>query len=424
MNESLSYRIWSWAVMGALLWWCAGFNLFIYHLTALILFLGLTYVANRYSGGLLLPSSGIFILCISVFYFLSILIHAFFEEGGGRVVASFYNLSFWIMGFMLILVLATTFSKIEIGVILRAFWILSWVTGLIAVVMLILWQKGTKNVVFYTPLYAIGDLMGRTQLVEGSLQVRPLLLDWFASASRPRLNVFSPYPTAAGGIILIILIMTITRAVIERRQFSFVFWILMAMNILGLVMTLSRMSLMAFIFSFIAVFMLQRKNVSLWLLILLITLVLLTPWIQNLLGYLLSLREDSNTIRVELYKYSLAQLDGVDWFLGYGIKPREEAFMYPIGSHSTYISMLFKCGVIGLIVWILLQGSLLLRWYQLKSLAARRRRDFLFWRGLGWVFIAMAIWVTTEDIDAPQFLAFLYFSLIGIFEGFRRSLLT
>jgi len=239
-----------------------------------------------------------------------------------------------------------------------------------------------------------------------------------------RFNVFSPYPTAAGAILVILLIMLVTRATIEKKTKNLVFIGLFMANLLGLFMTLSRMSIIAFVFSYFVVFLLMKKHIPIWTLIFLAIAIAVAPLVHRLLEAMLSMREGSNSTRMQLYIYSLQQLHGVDWILGFGVKPRGEAFIFPLGSHSTYVSMLFKCGAIGLIVLIFFQVSLLWRWYKLKAQAMRHRRDFLFWRGLGWIFISMGLWIITEDIDAPQLLSFLYFSMIGIFEGFRRKLMT
>lgn len=425
MMGSLTFRLWRWTFLFALVWWCAGLNLFIYHIAAFFLFLGMIYLSNRRDEGLALPSSALYTLLIATFYFLSILIHVFFVGAeADRIVASLYNLSFWVMGSMLIIVLSNAYSSTEMQPILKSFNRLAWITGILAIAMLIAWQSGRRVIEFDTPLYGLGKLLGRTQLVENSLVVRPLLWDWFASASRPRFNVFSPYPTAAGGILVIVLIWISTYAAMERKSWHPVFLALLGANLLGLMMTLSRISILGFVFSLMLIFLLQRKNTPIWLLFLFVIAVLLIPLIKELLDYMLALRGESSSIRKELYIYSLQQLDGIDWVLGYGVKPREESFMFPLGSHSTYISMLFKCGLIGFVTLVLFQSSLLWRWYTLKAAASRRRRDFLFWRGLGWTFFSLGCWLVTEDIDAPQFLAFLYFSLIGIFEGFRRRVLN
>ncbi len=423
-GETLTYKLWRWSVTAAAVWWFLGLNLFIYQIVTFFLFMGMLYMSNRASAGLYFPPSTGYILCIAVFYFLSIFLHVFFVGAeASRVIAALYNLSFWIMGFMLIMVLSNAFSSFCVAPFMKTFTRLAWMMGVAAAAMLWLWRTGHREVIFETPLYFLTRFLGDTQLVESSLLVRPLLMDWFASANRPRFNMFSPYPTASGAITVIVLAMILTRAAMERQIKSVWLWILVVLNLIGLVMTLSRMSLLAFVFGGMAVFLLQKKNMSLWILLIFGAFAAALPLLQQILEYMLSLREGSNDIRMQIYVYSLQQLQGPEWILGYGVKPRDDAFMFPLGSHSTYISSLFKCGLMGLTALIGFQVSLLWRWYKLKPWAALSRRDFLLWRACGWVFIGIGLWLFTEDIDAPQLLAFLYFSVVGVFEGFRRRLL-
>jgi len=151
-------------------------------------------------------------------------------------------------------------------------------------------------------------------------------------------------------------------------------------------------------------------------------MVVLGSGLTQLMEWIFQLREGSTTGRLALYKYSLQVFEGVDWILGFGLRPRDEsAFLVPIGSHSTYLSMLFKTGVIGCSIFILFQAQLLMRWLRFRGIATRRRNLFCLWQGLGGVFTGVGLWMFTGDIDAPQLLAFLYFSLVGVFEALVRE---
>jgi len=192
---------------------------------------------------------------------------------------------------------------------------------------------------------------------------------------------------------------------------------------IGFLMTLSRISLAGFFLGLVVVLLVEKKHFPIWIVGILVVSALCFPLIESFSEWIMGLREGSTSVRFSLYRYSLEQLHDTDWILGLGVKPRENIFAIPLGSHSTYISMIFKTGVFGVTGVLLLQASLLLRWVRLRAHVIRHRHLFLFWRALGMVMIAMAVWMATEDIDAPQFLAFLYFSMIGCFEGLRRECL-
>ena len=422
LGDNPFMKIWKGTVLGAFFWWLLGLNLFFYHLVAGLLFLGILFVAAKNPKGLFLPSSFFFLLLLSAIYAFSILIHASASDFS-RVLAAFYNLSFWLMGLMLVVILANTFTFSQIPSLLKVFYSVAWFSGLLALAVMGIWFSGTRSFIFPTPLYGLTNWLGHTTLVETTLMVRLLLVDWFASFTRPRFNLFSPYPTAAGGILMILLTMLLVRFFIDKKINKPLFIFLFLSNLLGLVMTLSRISLLALALSLAWVFFIQRKHFPLWIFLSLGVLVLALPALEKFTQYFLELREGSTLTRWDLYQYSLDQLEGVDWILGLGVKPRGQAFEFPLGSHSTYLSLLFKTGVTGLVTLGTFHASLFFRWYRLKSLLREDRQMFYLWQGLGMIFFAMAIWMLTEDIDAPQLLAFLYFSFVGIFEGLRRNLL-
>jgi|GEM_PF-1711932 len=416
-------NLWAVTIAGAGIWWMLGMNLFFYHFAAIVMFLYVSSSMHHEEKGVLIPPTAILLVSIALVYFFSILLHL--PDGdSNRVIAALYNFSFWIMGAALVISLGNTFELSQTPRIYRALMVVGWVTGIAGVIALVAWKSGVQTIVFKTPLYWMTRFIGTTTLVESSLLVRPLLWDWFASLSRPRFNMFSPYPTAAGGIIMIIIMSATVYASSQKKMKSLQTWCLIGLNLLALTLTLSRMSVFAFIASMMAVYVLQKRNFPLWMMMLLLLLLAAEPLIENLFNFFLGLREGSNNIRLELYRHSIMQLDGVDWILGKGLKPRETYFTYPIGSHSTYVSLLYKSGLGGAGLFILFQTSLLIRWFMLKGHAYRNRQAFFVWKGTGLVFISMAMWMVTEDIDAPQMLAFLYFSFVGIFEGLRKELLN
>ena len=419
------WNIWATTIVGALIWWCVGLNLFVFHLVALALFFKMCHRNFRVGRGIYVPQTFVFLLAVTVTYLFSILLHGS-SAPGSRVIAAFYNLSFYIMSLLLILTFANAFAIQQIPVIYKAIFRVSWVSGIAVLVVCVAWGVGVRSIILETPLYPVLRHLDPTPLglVENSLLIKPLFLDWFASVSRPRFNIFSPYATASGAVITTFILILITDASRSKKLFNPLFVSLIFLNLFALVMTLSRGSILAFFVSFLIIFLLQRRNAWLWILLAGLILVLASPWLLSFMGFLLDLRESSTMGRLDLYMTSLSTLGTQDWVVGFGIKPRTLTSVIPMGSHSTFLSLVFKTGVVGAVSFILFQVSLFLSWIRLRNHVAENRDYYLFWRGLGWVFVSMAIWMLVDDIDAPQFLAFLYFSLVGIFEGFRRHVLA
>jgi O-antigen ligase len=102
-----------------------------------------------------------------------------------------------------------------------------------------------------------------------------------------------------------------------------------------------------------------------------------------------------------------------------GAKPRENFLSIPVGSHSTYISVLYRVGIMGLLAFIAFQISCIFAWLRIRINLIGRDQHRL-WSILGVALIAMSIWMIGEDIDAPQLVAFLYFILVGIIFAFGK----
>ncbi|MDD5217214.1 MAG: O-antigen ligase family protein [Candidatus Omnitrophica bacterium] len=411
-------KLWKWCLYGVPLWWVIGLSVFAYHLVALMLFASLVYARTREDQGIYLPLSFWPLFFMSLVHAFSLFIHA----GPGnmdRAVASTYNLSFWVMGWMLIVVMANAFTRRDLRSMLRAFYWVAFITGGLALFVFVMALTGKQDISFPSLLYQpFLKIMGRSPLIEYSLWVKPLHYDWFVSSSRPRFTAFCPYSTATGTLTLILLMMLMTWAAVQRKTKNLIFFAVFFLDLLALAMTLSRTAVVAFIMSTVAVFVFQKQRALLWIIVFVFGVLMLAPWIWQLLEWILTLRPGSTTGRLELYRYSLQQFEGIDWIIGFGLKPREDsAFVVPIGSHSTYLSILFKTGIIGVAAFVFFQIQLLYRWLRFREQARHHRNLFFLWSGVGGVLIGMILCLFTGDIDGPQLLAFVYFSIIGIFEG-------
>ncbi len=421
-SSSQIFKIWLGTVFAVPLWWILGCNLFIYHIVTALLVVATVHKAHQQGKGLVVPPSFVLIGMTILVYVFSLIIRGI-EADPMRVLASLYNLSLWIMGLMLVFALTNLFTLSDIEPVVKIFPFLTGVTGVLVIAMFFAQSRGYHSLIFPTPLYGLTKFLGHTILVENTLTLQPLYWDWFAEGNWPRFSFFSPYPTASGGVMIIFLSMLIAWARISKKVFSPVFIIPFVLTGAALLMTLSRMSVAAFATAFLLAFMIERRLFFIWVSFGIMLLILGSPWIAQFIQWMLSLREGSTLGRLALYRYSLAQLADVDWILGMGLKPREESsFAMPIGSHSTYLSLIFKTGILGVLAFAVFQASLLWRWCCLKNRAKLFPETRFFWQGLGIIFFGIGIWMMTQDIDAPQLVCFLYFSFVGLFEGFRRAL--
>ncbi|MBY6414875.1 O-antigen ligase family protein [Rhodococcus sp. BP-252] len=123
---------------------------------------------------------------------------------------------------------------------------------------------------------------------------------------------------------------------------------------------------------------------------------MVTLWYQAILLWIESVngeRAGSAQSRGEIYSRTLSYIEDLPIpLLGFGVKPQEENLAASIASHSTYLGLIFRCGLIGLTAFILFLAA------GLRS--ALVRRDAL---GFG-VLSFVAIWCILEDFDGGHLL--------------------
>lgn len=420
-ENNFTIKFWCGSVLFSILFWIMGLHLLIFHLLTLIIFFQAIYQRIRSSEGVYVPSTVLFVVLFLVFYVCSIFLNSSNFEGA-RVVSAFYNLSFWCMGALLIISLSNVFTIQSLPKVLKTFYFAGWISALFVCFVLIGKFSGTKSFVIVSPIQTLIPESVMTDLVRHSLVIRMYFLDWFASCFRLRLNFLAPYPTAAGMIFSIQIVMLYLYGKVFQATRKLSFILVFILNLVALGMTLSRMSIFAFLVGGAIIFLVRRKFFLIWFVTLILLLVLFQPAIEYIMSWMLGLREGSTSSRLFLYEMTLHQLSGSEWILGKGIKSRMYEFALPLGSHSTYVSVLFKTGIFGLLAFLGFQIHLFVKWYRLRAKVWGERDQFFWWQAFGWVFISVNFWMMTGDIDAPQYLAFIYFSLIGFFEGFYRRI--
>jgi len=412
-------------VLGAPVWWVLGLNLGIYHCAALVMFM--IVMQRSYEGvrpvTIFFPAIALSGLILILFFSLAIRVPT---AEPSRIAASFYNISFWLMGLMLVLSLG---NQPEIAAEPR-WWLsalagLAFVTGAASLVLLFLQFRGVTDFSFASPFYFLTRIFGHTVLIENSVVIHPLYLDWVETGIQSRLNLLSPYPTAAGAVLMMLIFMSHGWASLQSKVRRSAAYFLIAANLLGLYLTLSRTAIAALIIGFIFVYLIEKKSIFIWIFMAFLLFLMTLPWLLQLINWVLEWRYNSTLGRFWLYRYSLELLQGPDWIIGMGLKPRLATVMaMPVGSHSTYLSITIKSGLLGLFLFLLFQANIFFRWYGIKDKIKILREDHVLWEVVGRILISMAFWMITEDIDAPQLVCFLYFSSLGLLEALRRKVLS
>ena len=129
--------------------------------------------------------------------------------------------------------------------------------------------------------------------------------------------------------------------------------------------------------------------------------------IQQIINDILNLRSGSNTLRFRVYADSLGLTFQTNPLFGCGIKI-SYTDVVPYGSHSTFIGMIYKTGIIGFVLFLILY------FYVFSRLIGKRN-----WVGVG-MFFAFSLIMVFEDIDGKNWQMF-YLLLLTFFALSPRT---
>lgn len=406
------------------LWWFLGINFIIFHLIAIFLLLGLLG-RGRSGGKLLIPSVTLPLLMFILVYIFSIIINLG-ETPFMRLLATLYNLSFWVEGFILILVVYNiSIKKKDVVKIAKSFMFLGTMCGLLSIVGILLWLSGHRSVAIYSPAYRLfpSTLLESTRLIGHSLTFGMVSLDYTGLGILPRGNLFFTCATPLGLAMAITIPMTVyyfkTKSKLSKA------FIPITLQIIALLFSLSRIAIIGLLFSLVLVyFILHIRKFSfllaihLGILLVILVLVFVPTLPQETLNAAEAFRKGSTLTRLSLYKDTIERAFKRP-VLGYGFKPREAGMAIPIGSHSTFIGSFYKTGIVGF-MFLLMFWAMVYRIWQKQLREIKDKSLRCLWCCLGVAFITGIIWQLTEDLDAVPIAVFLYFLIVAFIVSFRK----
>ncbi len=392
------------------LWWVLGFSPFVYHLAAFIYFLSV--ILHR-RGRLLIPKEALLLFLTLFAYGASLLVNSPFRDPS-RVLGSLFNLSLWIMGW---LVMVSVYNDETIDEE-KLFTYFSWfifISGFLAVVSLILFAN-RPSFILPSLLKRFFPLASSYPIVNDLTSIKLFYLDYFFSFRFPRLVLFSPYPNAFAALLLLSFSPALYLHYRQRQIGKIAF--LSASFVVCLFLSLSRMSFIAFVIAMsAAVYLLisRRKSKTYWAFVFavlfaaVLVFTALLPFIER---SLFEVRINSFQVRSDTYREALKYIIS-NPFLGIGVKPRQALLPVPIGSHSTYIGLLLKSGIFGTIPFITLLVIMLVKLVR-KIMETENFNEKLKALALFVSFLSIVMWMGLEDIDAPTLVAFVFFLIAGL----------
>lgn len=383
--------------------YCLGVLWLLFHFKAVV-----NLISNMNKGVRITVTRGeLYALLFAAVYVLSLFINSFTSEAD-RVIASLYNLSFWLLLVPISLMAKKSVKSERINFYesSRIFLIL---IVFLSISSLVFFAESQVN---FPSVFNLVFTNGLPDLIKDSTYIQVFYPDFYEYSTEQRLSLFSPYPTAFAQLVLCLFFFS-TLSKIGRIN-KVVLWLA---SLVLIYYSRSRGVLVSFCLMTLFYVYLIHVNQTFKVLILILmsmaslfSLVFLVDEILNIWNDFNSLRENSSSLRLIIYGLSIEHWLSNNIILGVGIKPRLEQFFIPLGSHSTMIGLIMRTGIIGFFFYSLFVLYYIKKCIKKVFLGSYEDKVYVV------VFVSFIIFMLFEDIDAPQIL-FLLFSLTVGFLG-------
>lgn len=409
------------------LWYVLGIRLFIFHFLALLVFVKTILRRHADRDKPSLPAENLFLLAFILVYGLSFLLNSK-NMPMVRALASLNNLSFWVMGFCLIFAVYNAFPGQDGRPLLRAFRVFGLMSGIFVIFSLSSWVlshkywKGESLLLMLAPQKTVTAIRSSgATLLQSSMTLRLVRKDKLFGHEFPRPNGFDIYSNSLGVVMIYLLMMTLAYDRILKKKGGLA--IFLVLEGLAFLLSLSRIAMLAFPAAVVLVILCREKIPPLKIVgalaaALLIAFVIVSP--QKMIRAASEFRKDSTTSRGELYKITLSEAVKKP-VLGYGFKPLVEDSPLPIGSHSTYIGVLYRTGFLGFLIFGAFWLAVLRTWWRQRPRLAANEILRHLWTFGGVALLAGLIWMFAEDLDAQPIASFLYFIIIGLIISLEKA---
>ncbi len=280
---------------------------------------------------------------------------------------------------------------------------------LLFVVSLVLWLANKEYLSIDTPVRMILPSSLTSTLLGDATNMYIYTTDWMFNKALLRFVGIFNYPAETALSMIFIIIFTFYYYKYSKNMKKFVLVGILLFTVF--IMSLSRITWIGIIISiFIINIMLKisqnrkdslSKIIKINLFIILLVLIYFTK--IDMMGNIYSSREGSNEARISIYVKAL-ELGKENIALGTGMKHSNDIGNIPIGSHSTYIGVFMKTGIVGFLILIAFLVSIFIRLLRNKNI-----NNDCIWNICGIFFISSLVWMVTEDVDAPNIASFFFF---------------
>lgn len=144
-------------------------------------------------------------------------------------------------------------------------------------------------------------------------------------------------------------------------------------------------------------------------LLLLVCIAIKMDEIMALIYNILHVRPGSNSDRMRIYTETVNRISETSWIVGAGIKEMNSAGAYPLGSHCTYLGIIFKSGILGGICFTAgLAGTIV------NAVKKTARSHDLFDILMLVMLILVMVFCILEDIDGADWLLVMTMGVITV----------
>lgn len=401
--------------------WASGFDFFALHVLAIWVAVRHTrsiYPSNSFD---LLYLTGIFVLLVSI----TITAMSGLVEFG-RIFAAANNLSILVIGYIYFK-FASTYSwsrSIKEGNVYRH-WMTISVVGIFAASIIadFIWIALGREITFPTVFGALtpASLSG---LIGQYREATLVTGNWFLGQTLPRTYLLAAYATGSALVIYMIFLCTIPLINSKLDKLRTSYAVLLILSSVSVLLTLSRASIIAILISICVAavyFLFGRRALVITAILgaLVVVGLMLKP---DVISSINETRAGSSSLRLRVYSMSFDAVTSQSPMIGFGVKPRLENLLIPIGSHSTPMSLLVRGGFFAAVPLVLCLLVYPLIWTQqaLNKLTLSSQLTpymALFLSG----FIPYASYVLVQDIDAYPIVALCAFTYLGLLKGLASN---
>ena len=246
--------------------------------------------------------------------------------------------------------------------------------------------------------------------------------DWVNGLYAPRFLGYMDY----ANLVVFCILFFYPLALFSIRGKTIITFILTAVLFLVVKSTNSRTGTVLYLLVFLAYFLFemqkqfftfykQRKFALLGLMFIMALCVVVFgfSYILKIFTSFMEMREGSNSMRTAIYLTSLQTMWQNSPVIGIGIK--DMLGEYPLGSHSTYIGVFYKAGILGGSLYII---SIL--YTDIKAISTNNNsRHFIT---IKICILTITLLMALEDIDGANWCICIFFALLAIFQSHEKRI--